>query len=115
MRMWKLGSLSMAGLVVVATAAAGCKRSAGAIQVTEATYGESCRVTAGNVTQHVAATCNGKLYCDYKVDVAALSDPMPNCPKDFVVRYRCAAEAPEKRLKVPAEAGFGSVASLTCE
>jgi hypothetical protein len=119
MRRWRLGSFSAAGLWVVVTAVAGCNRApksaAGAIQISEATYGESCQATSGNVTQAVAASCNGQVHCDYKVDVAVLSDPAPDCPKDFVVRYRCAAAAPEKRVKVDAEAGVGSVASLRCE
>jgi hypothetical protein len=102
------------------TVSGGCHGSArnaavGAIEVVEASYGGNCGVAAGNATASVANGCNRRLNCDYEIRRKWLGDPAPDCTKDFVVRYRCGPDAPLRRVKVDAEAGFGSVVSLTCE
>ncbi len=85
------------------------------IRVEEATYGARCRVAAGNATAAVQAACNGRTGCRYLVDAAALGDVAAGCAKDFVVVWRCGDREERRRLAVPAEAGFGSLAILRCE
>lgn len=85
----------------------------GPVRVTSATYGASCGVPAGNVSQNVAAICNGRAACDYSVNVRVLSDPAPNCRKNFVVTYYCGREGPFQ-ASAPAEAGYGSRVAMRC-
>jgi hypothetical protein len=87
---------------------------AGTITVTAATYGGSCEGVAGNVTNYVAASCNGKPACDYKVDYKAIGDPAIGCSKDFVATWHCGDAAASHEQKAPAEAGYGAVVSLRC-
>lgn len=107
--------------LVVTLAAISCHPSSsgaarsGAIQVTRATYGGNCGANAGNATRLVASRCDGDLNCNYVIEIRELGDPAARCAKDFEVRYRCSAGAPERRVKADAESGFGSVISLTCE
>jgi len=86
----------------------------GPVRVTSATYGASCGVPAGNVTQHVADTCNGRTVCDYPVQVRVLGDPAPNCRKNFVVTYYCGREGPFQS-SAPPEAGYGSRVAMLCD
>ena len=70
------------------------------IQVIEASYGNSCKfkrvpaphvntVQTGNATGIVQEICNGKEYCQFKVDQALFGDPANGCRKDFRVSYMC--------------------------
>jgi hypothetical protein len=101
------------GAALAVLALAGCG-GANDIEVVQATYGASCRASAGNATSDVADTCNGEETCRYTVDVRELGDPLSGCEKNFVVEYRCGADEPTKTIELPAEAGLGSVATLTC-
>jgi hypothetical protein len=87
---------------------------AGTITVTAATYGVSCEAAAGNVTAYVAASCNGKPACAYKVDYVAIGDPAVGCSKDFVVTWHCGEPAAPREQTAPAEAGYGAVVPLRC-
>jgi hypothetical protein len=89
--------------------------SAVGLHVQTATYGGNCRAAAGNATLDVAQRCDGKVSCDYVVNVEQLRDPAPGCGKDFVVDYQCAHDPTPLRGALPAEAGFRSVLHLQCE
>ena len=49
------------------------------IDVLAAWYGQSCGAAHSNATSHVKAKCDGKVTCQYLVDVAALGDPKQFC------------------------------------
>jgi hypothetical protein len=60
--------------------------------------------------------CVGEASCEYKVDVFKLGDPANGCGKDFLVAWRCASSADIRNvLRLPPEAGLGSVARLICK
>jgi len=48
------------------------------------------------------------------VDVGALGDPAPGCAKEFEIEWQCEGDARPRAVTLHAEAGFGSVARLTC-
>ena len=77
-----------------------------------ATYGGNCRAPYGNVTAVLASQCNGLSRCDYVVDYRIIGDPVPGCAKDYVAQWSCGTVS--KSLLLPPEAGFGSIATLTC-
>jgi hypothetical protein len=85
----------------------------GRIYVISASYGRNCGVPRGNVTAHVAGTCNGQRVCPYTVHHRIIGDPAPGCPKDFVVRWQCGDGEP-RSAGAPPEAGFGTVVVLSC-
>lgn len=84
------------------------------ITILSATYGRSCRITDNNAGQSVAAACNGRTTCQYRIDVKKLGDPRFGCRKDFVATYTCSGNAQPRNQEVPAEAGLGSVLNLDC-
>ncbi len=85
----------------------------GRITVISGTYGQNCGALYGNKTRHLSMQCNGKHTCSYRIDVALLGDPSVGCEKDYVAEWRCGS-GQLKSLRVPAEAGRGSVITLTC-
>ena len=104
---------------VLLALAAGCGRRASPsndpnIHVILATYGYNCSATPGNATAKIRNRCDGRLNCDYRVEVSELGDPSPGCSKDFHVDYVCFEGARERRVVMDAEAA-GNVVSLTCE
>jgi hypothetical protein len=46
------------------------------IHVVAGTYGGNCKAPCGNVTNHLAAACNGRSDCNYKVDYTVIGDPV---------------------------------------
>src|SRR5262249_47754508 len=70
-----------------------------AIHVVAGTYGANCAgfangkyraaVGHGNVTGNLAAQCDGKSDCTYKVVWQTISDPAFGCAKDYVAEWRC--------------------------
>jgi hypothetical protein len=82
--------------------------------VVSATYGLNVKAQAGNATDHVAVTCNGRPRCAYKIDIENFVDPAPGLQKDFRVTFRCGDDSTPRTLVVPPEAGEGSVVTLTC-
>jgi 4-amino-4-deoxy-L-arabinose transferase-like glycosyltransferase len=88
--------------------------SGGQIRVLRATYGGNCAAPAGNATKAVGRACDGPSPCHFAVDVGQLGDPAPGCAKEFEVEWQCDDGAEGRRLKLRAEAGFGSMARLKC-
>jgi hypothetical protein len=87
----------------------------GRIEVVAGTYGENCHAAHGNVTAALAAACDGKTSCDYKVDYHVIGDPAPGCSKRYLAEWRCGGDAHDRQVEVAAEAGYGGVAHLTCD
>lgn len=85
----------------------------GTISVLSATYGGNCGAPAGNVTSFLTSACNGLASCDYAVHYQTLGDPAYGCQKDFAVQWSC--DGVPQHLSLPGEAGFGSVAALSCQ
>jgi hypothetical protein len=86
-------------LAVLLTIAIGKTVSAaGVITVRRATYGGNCgtsRDVARDDTVRIAAECNGKERCTYRIDRSKFSDrpdPKPKCAKSYVVVYACSGE-----------------------
>jgi hypothetical protein len=90
------GSVVLAMLLVIA----GGKTvsAAGVITVRRATYGGNCGTTrdvARDDTVRIAAECNAKERCTYRIDRSKMSDrsdPKPQCAKSYVVVYACSEE-----------------------
>jgi hypothetical protein len=85
----------------------------GMIKVIEATYGASCSVKAGNVTDYFAKACNLAPKCSASVNVAKTGDPAPGCAKDLSIKYSCRENSAALNFSIPAEAN-GKVATLNC-
>lgn len=83
------------------------------ISVIAATYGGNCGTARGNVTGHIANACNGKAACNYAVDHRVIGDPKYGCRKDYVVQYSCGGQ--QRQASAGAEAGYGSVVTLSCQ
>jgi len=99
------------GLVI---AHAGRSLALSGVQIVSATYGENCGAAKGNATLKVQAECQGRTECDYVVNAARLGDPAPGCGKTFAVNFRCAPRRDVSNISLPAEAGLGSLARLSC-
>lgn len=59
------------------------------IKVIAATYGKNCGNLYGNVTHHLAQSCDGREFCEYVLDHRVIGDPAPGCPKDFFAEWQC--------------------------
>ena len=80
------------------------------IWVKTATYGGNCaNVAPGNASDAVRRACNGKMKCNFKVDVGRLGDPANGCAKDFVALYQCGAKT-SSSVRVHGEANGKTVA-----
>jgi hypothetical protein len=103
-------------LQVVPAAATTTNASSGTIHVRSATYGAVCgeSVSIGNTTAELGQRCNGMTNCGYIVDYTRIGDPAPGCGKDFTIEYTCGTNPRKHRVALPAEAGLGSIASLSC-
>ena len=84
------------------------------ITVVSATYGGNCGAPTGNVTSALASACNDQGQCNYTVDYQVLGDPAYGCAKTYQAQYTCAADTTVHTVSAPAEAGFGSVVTLSC-
>jgi len=90
------GSVVLAMLLVIARGKT--VSAAGVITVRRATYGGNCgtsRDVARDDTVRIAAECNGKERCTYRIDRSKMSDrpdPKPVCAKSYVVVYACSEE-----------------------
>lgn len=90
------------------------------IKVQHAEYGQNCagkgkpdpNIKGTDPTKHIAAACDGKGSCDYKVDHTVIGDPVFGCRKEYVVQYHCGTGQP-KKASVAAEA-TGQMAKLDC-
>lgn len=86
----------------------------GTINVVAGTYGENCGATRGNKTSHLAAQCNGKKQCNYTINYTVIGDPAVGCGKEYIAEWRCGS-GEIRSTKAAAEAGFGSVVTLSCQ
>jgi hypothetical protein len=84
------------------------------IEVVQATYGGNCRATPGNATPILRSRCDGRAVCAFRVDSREVRDPAPGCAKDFVATWSCPGGDRPRTATLPPEAGFGSVALLSC-
>jgi hypothetical protein len=91
----------------------GTVSSGGGINVVAGSYGLNCGAPHGNKTDHLAQQCNGKTRCDYKIEYQVIGDPAVGCGKEYVAEWRC-GDGGMKSVKAQAEAGFGSVITLSC-
>ena len=83
------------------------------INVVAGSYGQNCGAGYGNKTSHLAAQCNGKKQCNYRIDYTVIGDPAVGCAKQYTAEWRCGS-GPVRSTSAPAEAGFGSVIKLSC-
>ena len=90
-------------------------RAGAGIRVESATYGAICGVERGNLTDFVKSVCEGSETCDFVVDVNRFGDPAPGCGKDFTTTWSCGGSFERQAITLPAEAGLGSMASLSCQ
>jgi len=86
----------------------------GRINVISGSYGMNCGAPFGNKTRHLANLCNGRDYCSYVINVNVLGDPAVGCAKEYVAEWRCGSGA-IRSARVPAEAGRGSIITLSCQ
>jgi hypothetical protein len=84
------------------------------LNIRAATYGATCGAPAGNATNDLADSCNGRPGCSYVVDVERLGDPAPGCGKDFQVEYSCPPDTALLHKQLAAEAGLKSQLQLSC-
>ncbi len=89
-------------------------RSSGKIKVVSATYGKNCGAKVGNVTAHLVQSCNGLSSCSYSVNHTIIGDPAVGCRKTYEAIYRCKNNTEARNVFVAEEAGFGSIARLSC-
>jgi hypothetical protein len=86
----------------------------GAIHIIAATYGGNCRAPRGNVTGHLASSCEGRTACSYRIDYRVIGDPARGCSKDYIVEWSCGGVL-QRNATAPAEAGGGKqVLNLSC-
>lgn len=91
-----------------------------AIKVQQAVYGQNCagkgkpdpNIKPADYTKHIAAACDGKGTCDYKVDHTAIGDPVFGCRKEYSVQYHCGTGQPKKATVAPEASG--QMAKLDC-
>jgi hypothetical protein len=95
-----------------------CVFQAPVIVVVRGLYGTNCPMNTGpDKTADLAATCNGKTSCAYRVDYTRIGDPAVGCAKQYEAQWRCTSGAtvsPVHSAIAPPEAGFGSIVMLTC-
>ena len=84
------------------------------IRVVGGTYGGNCNAAHGNKTEHLAAACNGRADCAYKVDYTVIGDLAVGCRKDYVAEWRCGGSREVHRAVANPEAGFGKTVELSC-
>ena len=88
--------------------------SRGVIEIVSATYGGNCGAPPGNETTNLAAACDGKRDCRYRIDYQVIGDPAVGCGKDYVVQWRCRGSPEAHEAKAAPEAGYGAVIALDC-
>jgi hypothetical protein len=88
-------------------------RKRGPIKVISATYGENCRVPHGNVTDHLAEACNGKMLCEYVIDHRVIGDPAPDCRKNYIAEWQCGSDPDRGVVRIPF-ATNGTSIELSC-
>jgi hypothetical protein len=106
-------------LAVLVIAGGRTVSAAGTITVRRATYGGNCgtsRDVARDDTAGIAAECDGKARCTYRIDRSKMGDrrdPKPHCAKSYVVVYACSGEKQHRVAFQKAEANGHGIA-LSC-
>ena len=96
------GSVVLA--VVLMIAGGTTVSAAGVITVRRATYGANCgRLGDGakDDTVRIAAECNARRHCTYRIDRSKMSDRSdrkPQCAKSYIVVYACSHEEKKHRV-----------------
>lgn len=88
--------------------------SGGTIKVVSGTYGANCKQAEGNVTNHLAAACDGKGQCNYVIDFREIGDPAYGCAKNYVAKWRCGDDPRVHSVEAAPEAGVGGAVVLSC-
>lgn len=52
-----------------------------------ATYGENCNISHGVHTDYFSKLCDGKGMYFGKINKEVLADPVPECEKEFELKY----------------------------
>jgi hypothetical protein len=78
------------------------------------TYGQNCGQERGNVTGHLAASCDGREQCEYPIHHTVIGDPVYGCRKDYVAEWACVGSSGVHRAYAQPEAGFGSIVEIQC-
>ena len=90
--------------MLLTTAGGRTVSAAGGITVRRATYGGNCgtsRNVARDDTKRIAAVCNGKGRCTYRIDRSKMGDhrnPKPHCAKSYLVVYACSGKERSHRV-----------------
>jgi hypothetical protein len=84
------------------------------IKVIKATYGGNCKAAPGNLTAKVREACDGRMSCEFVVDVGVIGDPAPGCAKNFAVLYNCGSQEKDARLP-PGVGGKKEAVTLSCQ
>jgi hypothetical protein len=97
----------------VVVLAAGSSAGAQTIKIVTGTYGQNCGAPRGNATDDLAAHCDNRDECWYRIDKTAIGDPAVGCQKDFFAEWRC-SDTEYHAAAISPEAGAGSTLVLSC-
>ena len=107
-------------LAVLVIAGGRTVSGAGTITVRRATYGGNCgtsRDVAKDDTERIAAECNAKVRCSYRIDRSKMSHPTdrkPRCAKSYIVVYACSHEEKKHRVARQKPEANGHSIELNC-
>ncbi|UWU83082.1 hypothetical protein N2605_26450 [Bradyrhizobium yuanmingense] len=109
-------ALMVAALTYATGAATGDPITQEGILIVAGTYGGNCGIISvrGNATHALAAACNGRDYCTFKVKVEEIGDTAPGCAKEFTAVWICKGERTIRSSSVPAEAGLDPTLQVFC-
>ena len=71
------------------------------ISVVSGSYGTNCGASYGNVTSHLASSCNGKTSCTYVVNYRVIGDPCPYKNKIYIAEWRCGNNPKTYHIQAP--------------
>jgi hypothetical protein len=98
---------------IVVALAAGSSVDARTIKIIAGTYGQNCGAPRGNATKDLAAHCDNRHSCRYRIDKTAIGDPAVGCQKDYLAEWRC-SDTELHAAAISPEAGAGSTLVLSC-
>lgn len=85
-----------------------------AIKIVSGTYGRGCNGKAGNATQQLANSCEGKSACDHMIEPVALEGAPEDCARDFAAEWKCGSGSTVYSATLPANAGKNEKLHLAC-
>lgn len=100
----------ISGVVVLAPSS---NTEAQTIKIVSGTYGQNCGAQRGNATDDLAAHCDNRDACGYRIDKTAIGDPAVGCQKDFLAEWQC-SDTEFHAAVISPEAGTGSTIVLSC-